>query len=308
MKIDARGLTRPGLPEVRRTQRRVPQPVNIPELLRQFGVRPRKSLGQNFLVDEQVLARIADAAELGPEDEVLEIGPGPGTLTRHLAERARRVVAVELDASLIPILRQVTAPYANVEIVHGDILQVSLAGFPFSTYKVVGNIPYNITSQILRRLLEAKVRPALIVLTVQLEVARRITAAPGQMSLLAVSVQLYGRPAMVGRIGAGAFYPAPQVDSAIVRIEPYVTRPVEVSDPDGFFALVRAGFAQRRKQLHNALASGLARPPAEIAAVLERAGVDGRRRAETLTLEEWARLAQAWAGADGAGGGRASGD
>lgn len=267
----------------------MPQPVNLKELLRQFGLHPRSSLGQNFLADDHVLARIADAADLTPKELVLEIGPGLGTLTRHLAERAQRVVAVELDASLIPVLRHILTPYPNVEIIHKDILQFEIANWKF--HKVVGNIPYNITSQILRRLLEADVKPGLIVLTVQLEVAQRITAAPGQMSLLAVSVQLYGRPSIVGRIGAGAFYPPPQVDSAIVRIESYARPPVDVPDPDHFFAVVKAGFSQRRKQLHNALAAGLARPQAEVVAALERAGVDGRRRAETLSLEEWARLA-----------------
>jgi 16S rRNA (adenine1518-N6/adenine1519-N6)-dimethyltransferase len=269
----------------------MPLPVNVKELLRQFGLHPRSSLGQNFLADDHVLARIAGAAELTPQDQVLEIGPGLGTLTRHLAERARRVVAVELDASLIPALRHTLASYPNIEIIHGDILQFPISNFQSPGYKVVANIPYNITSQILRHLLEADVKPGLIVLTVQLEVAQRITATPGQMSLLAVSVQLYGKPSIVGRIGAGAFYPPPKVDSAIVRIEPYGQPPVDAPDSNRFFAVVRAGFSQRRKQLHNALAAGLARPQAEVAAALERAGVDGRRRAETLSLEEWARLA-----------------
>jgi 16S rRNA (adenine1518-N6/adenine1519-N6)-dimethyltransferase len=156
----------------------------------------------------------------------------------------------------------------------------------------VANLPYYITSAVIRHLLEADVSPSLIVLTVQLEVAQRITAAPGKMSLLGVSVQFYGRPSIVTRIKAGAFYPAPKVDSAVVRIEPYQTLAVSVDDRDGFFAVVKAGFSQKRKQLHNALAAGLARPQAEIAVALERANVDGRRRAETLTLSEWASLAR----------------
>ncbi len=270
----------------------MPQPVNVKQLLREFGLRPRKSLGQNFLADDGALARIAAAADLVPGDAVLEIGPGLGTLTRHLAECARRVVAVELDVSLIPPLRRVTAPYSNVEIVHGDILALPISMFNFQTYKVVANIPYNITSAILRYLLEGEVKPSLIVLTVQAEVAQRITAAPGDMSVLAVSVQFYGRPVIVGRIGAGAFYPAPQVDSAIVRIEPHAQPPVDVPDPNRFFAIVKAGFSQRRKQLHNALSAGLARPQAQVAAALEQANLDGRRRAETLSLEEWASLAR----------------
>lgn len=269
------------------------------------GLRPKKSLGQNFLADERALARIADAAELTPQDTVLEIGPGLGTLTRHLAERAGRVVAVELDASLIPILHQTLAPYPNVEIIHRNALEFQISDAclsptdprlveqrrPFS-YKVVANIPYNITSQVVRHVLETEARPALVVLTIQREVAQRIVAEPGHLSLLAISVQLYGRPSIVGHIEAGAFYPPPQVDSAIVRIEPYARPSVDVPDTAHFFAVVKAGFAQRRKQLHNALAAGLARPPGEVADALERARVDGRRRAETLSLDEWARLAK----------------
>ncbi len=272
----------------------MPRPLDVRALLREFDLRAKKSLGQNWLVDEAALVRIADSAELGREDTVLEIGPGLGALTRHLAERAGRVVAVELDATLIPPLRRVLADYSNVILIQGDILQypperLGLGG----KYKVVANPPYYITSAVIRHLLEAAARPSLIVLTVQLEVAQRLTAASGKLSLLAVSVQFYGRPAIVARLKAGSFYPAPQVDSAVVRIEPYERPAVEVEDRDWFFAIVKAGFSQKRKQLHNALASGLARPQPEIAAALERAGIDGRRRAETLSLEEWAVLSRA---------------
>ncbi len=275
----------------------MPKPLNTRQLLREFGLHPKKSLGQNWLVDESALSRITAAAELSPHDTVLEIGPGLGALTRHLAEKAGRVVAIELDAALLPPLHRNLADYANVTVVQGDILQFnpsSLAGGPeSSSYKVVANLPYYITSAAIRHLLEATIPPSLIVLTVQLEVAQRMTAAPGKMSLLAVSVQFYGQPSVVTRIKAGSFYPAPQVDSAVVRIEPYDRPAVDVADRDEFFAVVKAGFSQKRKQLHNALAAGLARPQAEVAAALERAGMDGRRRAETLTLEEWASVTRA---------------
>jgi 16S rRNA (adenine1518-N6/adenine1519-N6)-dimethyltransferase len=282
----------------------MPESLDVRRLLREFNLWPKKSLGQNWLVDESALARIAAVAELSHQDTVLEIGPGLGSLTRYLAESAGRVVAVELDAALIPPLRRVLSGYSNVAIVQGDILQLDLRplirAFPLPSssvhslsYKVVANLPYYITSAVIRRLLEADVRPGLIVLTVQLEVAQRVTAAPGKMSLLAVSVQFYGRPSTVACIKAGSFYPAPQVDSAVVRIEPYDRPAVNVTDRDGFFAVVKAGFSQKRKQLHNALAAGLARPQIEIAAALDHAGVDGRRRAETLTLSEWASLAHA---------------
>jgi len=272
----------------------MPKPLDVRSLVREFDLRAKKSLGQNWLVDESALIHIADAADLDAQDLVLEIGPGLGSLTRHLAERAGRVVAVELDGALIPPLHRAVADYPNVSIVQGDILQYPPESLVLSgRYKVVANLPYYITSAVIRHLLEAAVRPALIVLTVQLEVARRITAAPGQMSLLAVSVQFYGRPCIVTRIKAGSFYPVPQVDSAVIRIEPYERPGAEVDDRDWFFAIVKAGFAQKRKQLHNALSAGLARSQAEVAQELERSGIDGRRRAETLTLQEWAALARA---------------
>ena len=272
--------------------------MNVRRLLREFDIQPKKSLGQNFLVDQRALERIVEAAELGPEDIVLEIGPGLGALTRLLAAEAGRVVAVELDQRLVEALKQTATAKAdlpNVEIIHGDILELNLAdlleqqGDNFQ-YKVVANLPYYITSAIIRHLLTAEVRPKLMVVTVQLEVARRITAEPGEMSLLAVSVQFYGRPRIVARIKAGAFYPSPQVDSAVIRIDLDDYPVVEVDDVDSFFEVVRAGFAQRRKQLRNALAAGLALPASEAAQVLNRAGVNPRRRAQTLSLEEWAKV------------------
>jgi len=272
----------------------MPKPLDVRRLLRESDLRAKKSLGQNWLVDESALARIAAAAQLAPQDTVLEIGPGLGSLTRHLAEAAGRVIAIELDAALIPLLRRSVADYANVTIIQGDILQFDpheLVGRG-SPYKVVANLPYYITSAAIRHLLEPDARPTVIVLTVQLEVAQRITAAPGKLSLLAVSVQFYGRPTLVTHIKAGSFYPVPKVDSAVVRIEPYSHPAVDVPDRDVFFAVVKAGFSQKRKQLHNALSAGLAQPQIEIAAALERAGVDGRRRAEMLALDEWAAVAR----------------
>jgi len=286
--------------------------IDVWKILHEFDIRPKKSLGQNFLVDRRSLGRIVEAAELGREDVVLEIGPGLGTLTHLLAEKAGRVIAVELDQRLVEILSQTLADCPNVKIVQGDILQLDPAELirnatppapprapalsnlqsPISDlqFKVVANLPYYITSAVLRHLLTAALRPKLVVVTVQWEVARRITAAPGDMSLLAVSVQFYGRPRIVARIKAGAFYPSPQVDSAVVRIDLHPQPIVEVDDVDSFFEVVRAGFAQRRKQLHNALAAELALPPDEVTQALDRAGVTPRRRAQTLSIEEWARV------------------
>ncbi len=269
------------------------RPLHVPQLLRRFGLRPKKSLGQNFLVDEAALARVAAAADLSPSDTVLEIGPGLGSLTRHLAEAARRVVAVELDQDLLPALRFVVEPYANVDIVQGDILGLDPSALSLEpAYKVVANIPYYITSAVIRRLLEAAIRPALIVLTVQREVAERMCAAPGAMSLLAVSVQFYSRPRVVARIPAGAFHPRPEVDSAVVRLEVLPEPAAAVEDVDGFFQVVRAGFSQKRKQLHNALAAGLRLESSVLEPALAQAGVDPKRRAETLTLAEWGAVAR----------------
>jgi 16S rRNA (adenine1518-N6/adenine1519-N6)-dimethyltransferase len=272
--------------------------MNVRRLLKEFDIQPKKSLSQNFLVDQRALERIVEAAELGPEDIVLEIGPGLGTLTRLLAAAAGRVVAVELDQRLVEVLKQTAAAKAdlpNVEIIHGNILELNPADLleqqrDSFQYKVVANLPYYITSAILRHLLTAEVRPSLMVVTVQLEVARRITAEPGDMSLLAVSVQFYGRPRIVARIKASAFYPSPRVDSAVIRIDLDGHPIVEVDDADSFFEVVRAGFAQRRKQLRNALAAELALPASEAAQALIRAGVNPRRRAQTLSVEEWVKV------------------
>jgi len=268
----------------------------IRQLLQDYGLRPKKGLGQNFLEDPTILQRIVDFAELTPDDWVLEIGPGLGTLTRLLAARAGRVLAVELDERLAAVLPDILADCSNVEIIRGDILALDPTDlFPGRTcgYKVVANLPYYITSAVLRHLLESQARPRLLVLTVQQEVARRLVAGPGEMSLLAVGVQFYGQPRIVARIPAGAFYPPPQVDSAVVRIDVYERPPVPVDDVASFFRMVQAGFGQRRKQLRNALSRGLNRPVEEVVAALNRARIDPQRRAETLSLDEWAALWQA---------------
>jgi 16S rRNA (adenine1518-N6/adenine1519-N6)-dimethyltransferase len=222
---------------------------------------------------------------------VLEIGPGLGSLTRYLAISAKEVIAVELDPNLIPPLKAVLSPYQNVRVVQGDILKL----FPNDLitekdYLVVANIPYYITSAVIRHLLEHDPKPRRIVLTVQREVAQRICAAPGDMSLLALSVQVYGKPRIAARIPAGAFFPAPKVDSAVLIIEIYPTPQVKPELLDKFFQLIKAGFSQKRKTLRNSLASGLRISPAAAADLLTRANIDPQRRAETLRIEEWESL------------------
>lgn len=266
---------------------------SVPALLRAHGLRPVKRLGQNFLVDPVALARIVDAAGLDAASAVVEVGAGVGNLTRLLAKRAGQVLAVEVDERLVELLREEVADLPNVSVRHDDVLSISDFGFPHLGYVVVGNLPYYITSAVLRHFLEGRPRPSRLVVTVQREVAQRVVAEPGDMSLLAVSVQFYGRPEIVARIPAGAFYPAPQVDSAVLRIAvdpaPRLALAPGVEERD-FFQVVRAGFSQKRKTLRNSLRGGLRLPAEEVEAALQRAGVDPRRRAETLGLEEWAQL------------------
>lgn len=273
--------------------RRTDLPVNAPALLRQFGIRPDKRLGQNFLVDDNALQKIIEIAAISRDEAVLEIGPGLGGLTCRLATQARRVVAVELDVRLIPILRQVLASFSNVQLIHGDILAQNPAElFDETGYLVVANIPYYITSILIRHLLESSRKPSRMVLTVQREVAERLCAQPGELSLLALSVQVYGQPQLRGRIPARAFYPTPQVDSAVVRVDLYANPLIPASQLEVFFRLTKAGFSQKRKTLGNALAASLAWPKQRLVAILLAAQIDPRRRAETLSLEEWKSLTQ----------------
>jgi len=271
-------------------------PLNVANLLRQHGLRADKRLGQNFLQDPTALEKIVQAAEIEATDTVLEIGPGLGSLTRYLALSARQVVAVELDGGLIPPLKVILAPYANVRLIHADILSLSPAeiiGQP--NYLVVANIPYYITSAILRHLLENQPQPRRVVLTIQKEVAERICAGPGDLSLLALSVQVYGQPRLVARIPAGAFFPPPQVDSAVVRIDIDPTPRIAVGLLPVFFRLIKAGFSQKRKTLRNSLSAGLRLSTAEAESLLEEAGIHPQRRAETLSLTEWERLSACFA-------------
>lgn len=266
-------------------------PFNPIQTLREHNLTPKKGLGQNFLVDETALARIAAAAEITPDSAVLEIGPGLGSLTRHLASQARKLVAVELDERFLPILEDVLAPWDNVTIIHGDILDQQpdvLMGEP--GYLVVANIPYYITSAVIRHLLEAEHKPQRIVLTIQEEVARRVCAAPGDLSLLALSVQVYGEPKLAARIPAGAFYPPPKVNSAALRIDLYDEPLIPAPLLDTFFRLAKAGFSQKRKTLRNSLSGGMHWPTERTLTILTQAGIDPQRRAQTLTLEEWGRL------------------
>jgi len=268
-------------------------PLNARALLRTFNLQPSKGLGQNFLQDQAALQKIIETAEIEPNDCVLEIGPGLGSLTRYLALSARSVTAIELDRKLFPVLESVLAPYKNLRLVQGDILKLNPAEWmDKSGYIVVANIPYYITSAVIRHLLEAEIPPRRVVLTVQKEVAERICAQPGGMNLLALSVQVYGKPTIAAFIPAEAFYPSPSVDSVVLRIE-VMARPILPADQlDAFFILIKGGFSQKRKTLRNSLSGGLRVSVVESEKMLSGAGIDPQRRAETLSLEEWGRLCQ----------------
>ena len=266
---------------------------SIPNLLKRYGLKPQKGLGQNFLSDPGSLQKVIQAAGIQPKDTVLEIGPGLGSLTRLIAQAASRVIAVELDSHLVGALEDILQPYPHVELIQADILEVNLNElFSEPGYLVVANIPYYITSALLRQLLEAKHPPARLVLTIQKEVAERICAEAGDLSLLALSVQVYGQPEIIDTIPAGAFYPAPKVDSAVVRVEIFPQPLIPREHLDMFFSLIKAGFSQKRKTITNAISAGMRWDKGKTEELLVKSSLDPRRRAQTLSMDEWKRLVE----------------
>jgi len=271
------------------------EPLAVASLMRDYGIKPKKGLGQNFLTDETYLAKITEAAHIDKNTDVLEIGAGMGNLTRHLAAAARHVTAVELDRQLIPILKKVTRDFTNVRIVQGDILELPLNELMDAPgYVVAANIPYYITSALIRYLLECTAKPSAIVLTIQREVAQRICAKAGKLSLLELSVQVYGSPKTTVRIPAEAFYPVPRVDSAVLIVDLYDQPMIPDKQLDSFFRLAKAAFMQKRKMLHNTLAGAPGLDKEKTDLLLSRAGIDPKRRAQTLTIDEWKRLTNAY--------------
>jgi 16S rRNA (adenine1518-N6/adenine1519-N6)-dimethyltransferase len=268
--------------------------------LHQVDLRVKKRLGQHFLIDEDVLKLITSAAGLTSTDVIIEVGPGLGILTKELARQAGWVVAIELDSKLAVALERSLSSLDNVSIINEDILQIDPAAllqeqktrFPqaISSYKVVANLPYYITSPILSYFVEASVKPQIMVVMVQKEVAEAIVAEPGQMSVLSISVQFYGEPRIISYVPAQCFYPVPEVDSAILQIDLYSQPAVAVTDERGFFDLVQAGFSASRKQIVNSLAQGLGLSKVEVLFLLEKSHIVPQRRAETLSVEEWAQL------------------
>jgi 16S rRNA (adenine1518-N6/adenine1519-N6)-dimethyltransferase len=262
-------------------------PDQLSKLLHRHRIELKKSLGQNFLVDPHLRDRIAEAAGVTSEDDVLEVGAGAGTLTVALAQRCRRLVAVELDHRFIPVLHEVVGALPNVKIVQSDILRLDQAQeFPNGGHVVAGNIPYNLTGALIRKLLDSPPRPRRLSLVVQKEVAERWTASGGA-SLATVAVQVFATARMLFTIPASAFTPPPRVDSACVILDVRDHAAVSVDDLDAFFRLVEAVFQFRRKQLGGALGriSGIGSTSA--GARLRDSGIDPERRPQTLTLGEW---------------------
>lgn len=270
----------------------IASPQVTQHILNRFKLRADKKLGQNFLIDENVVRQIVEAAELSEADTVLEVGPGIGTLTQGLAESKAKVVAVELDTRLLPVLATTLEGYDNVRVVHGDILKVNIMGeVGAPEFKVCANLPYYITTPIIFALLEKRLPMERLVAMVQKEVAERMAAQPGgkEYGALSVAIQYYTEPEIAFIVPPTSFIPAPAVDSAVIVCKRRSKPPVEVCDEALFFRVVKAAFSLRRKMLSNSL-KNMGIKGEQVAKWLELAGVDGKRRAETLSLEDFAKL------------------
>jgi 16S rRNA (adenine1518-N6/adenine1519-N6)-dimethyltransferase len=258
--------------------------TDIKKILKAFGAYSKKDLGQHFLIDEGALDTILDTASLKSTDKVVEVGPGMGVLTRELCKRVKQVYAIEIDRTMIQVVKTACLRYKNLEVKNLDILKFDTSDL--GSYKVVSNLPYYITSPTIRYFLESNNKPEEMVLLVQKEVADRICAKPSRMSILAVSVQFYGDPVYIATVPRTSFFPAPQVDSAILKIKIY-NRPLFDVDPQVFFRIVKAGFGEKRKQLINSLSGGLMLNKETIEEILSKANVNKEARAEALSLTDW---------------------
>lgn len=258
--------------------------------MEKYELKPNKLLGQNFLVDKNALAKIVSTAELSKNDTVLEIGPGLGALTEKIGERAGKVIAVEKDKQLARILKEKFGSNKNIEVVEGDILKV-LGELKIENYKVVANIPYYLTSRLIRLLLESPQPPREIILTIQKEVAERICAKPPKMTLLSAAVQFYAQPKIMAHISKNAFWPKPKVDSAVIKITPAISLKTK-KQSEKFFKIIKAGFSAPRKQLLNNLSRGLKYERGKLEKIMALLKIDPKQRAETLSINNWLKLSK----------------
>jgi len=268
---------------------------NVKNLLKNYGIRPLKKLGQNFLVSEKAFEKILKAADLSSKDVVLEIGSGIGNLTLKLAKKVKKVIAIEKDKKMCEILAQELKDQniKNVQIINHDILKLDLGPYSKSPYQLVANLPYYITSPVIRKFLESNKPPKSMVLMIQKEVAQRICADPGKMSILAASVQFYAKPKIVSYISKKSFWPEPKVDSAIIKIVPKRIK-ASTEFKKRFFEIVKAGFSQPRKQLINNFSKKLGLKKEKIEAWLLENGINSKQRAETLSINNWKRLTKSF--------------
>ncbi|MFA6228194.1 MAG: 16S rRNA (adenine(1518)-N(6)/adenine(1519)-N(6))-dimethyltransferase RsmA [Patescibacteria group bacterium] len=263
--------------------------IDVKSLCRQYDIKPSKSKGQNFLIDANIVKKIIAAAAIKPKERILEVGPGLGVLTEELAKATDNLVAVELDQKIISYIK---TNFPQVDLIAGDILRVNLAaeGFTDFSYRIVANLPYSITAAFLRLFLETGPKPTEMILMLQKEVAKRLIAKPGEMSLLSLSAQLFGEPQILFEVGRGCFWPVPAVDSAVVRIKLKRQTPAQAKQ---VFRLARIGFAAKRKQMKNNLAGGLPLPEKQVRSILIGLGLDEKIRAQDLSVDDWLELAEA---------------
>jgi len=267
----------------------------IRALFKQYKIRPSKKLGQNFLIDKKVVNKFIKAAALGSKDEVLEIGPGIGTLTQEIAKKAKRVIVVEKDPQMVEILKKTLREFKNIEIIQGDILKTDVSGFRFQVsgkYKVIGNLPFFLMAPVIRKFLETQRQPKEMIFFVQKEVGQKICASPPQMSLLAISVHFYAQPKIVSFFSKKSFWPQPNVDAAIIKIEPRIKNSELRINKDLFFRVVKVGFSHPRKQLVNNLSKGLKIDKEKVRTWLLKNGLQPNQRAETLKAADWLKLAK----------------
>lgn len=274
----------------------------IKSLLTYYNVSANKKLGQHFLIEKEAIEVMTKAAELTKSDFVVEIGPGFGVLTLPVAELAGRVLAIETDKKILEILKAVGSGYSNLEIMPASILKLtgdylhdrfqewSKAMSGKTRYKMVSNLPYYITSNIIKLFLDTQKKPEMIVVMVQKEVAERIIAEAGEMSILAISVQIYGKPEIVRIVPRTSFWPKPEVDSAILKITTYKKPPYDIPDQKRFFRIVKAGFGEKRKQIHNSIGGGLRLDPEVVDEILIKSGIDPTARPQDLIIEQWVNL------------------